>query len=534
MELQKKYTKIYLLLGLLLLCTKVFSQDPNFYIFLCFGQSNMEGYPSTIEKPDLTVDSRLLNLEATNCSNLNRTKGKWYPAVPPLCRCYSGLTPADYFGRKLVSNLPSDIKVGIVMVAVAGCSIKLFDKDDFRTYASTVPSWMTTIINAYGGNPYKYLVDLAKMAQKEGVIKGILLHQGETDTGDTTWRRRVKGVYDNLIIDLNLNADSVPLLAGEVVNADEGGVCASMNTIIDKLPQVLPNSYVISSSHCSDTTDNLHFNRAGYIELGRRYGLKMISLLGYEPSTYLEAECATVGEDWEIDADARASNEKYVMTKSGLNSISVAPIDSASAVYFPFFVNTDTTFYIYARLSSSKADGNSYWVKMDDGEFVKYNETDTCGWTWLKLNSYKLTAGSHTLAIAYCQDSAKLDKICISKYYYTPTEIGDEAKNICTVESSPRGVNLVETHDNYALKQNYPNPFNGSTRIPFEIPERSYVSMKVYNAQGFEITELAGKEYLQGNHALAFDSKNLSKGIYFYSIRTGKFVASRKMMVLTK
>ena len=52
--------------------------------------------------------------------------------------------------------------------------------------------------------------------------------------------------------DLGLNPDSVPLLAGEVVNADQGGLGSSMNTIIEELPYTLPNSYVISSSGCTD------------------------------------------------------------------------------------------------------------------------------------------------------------------------------------------------------------------------------------------------------------------------------------------
>ena len=79
------------------------------------------------------------------------------------------------------------------------------------------------------------LVEMAKLAQKDGVIKGILLHQGESNTNDSIWTRKVKVIYDNLIKDLHLKAKKVPLLAGEVVNADQGGVCASMNKIIATL-----------------------------------------------------------------------------------------------------------------------------------------------------------------------------------------------------------------------------------------------------------------------------------------------------------
>ena len=282
MKEQKKQLRIFFLIGFLLLTTSVFSQDPNFYIYLCFGQSNMEGFPETIKAQDMTVNSRFQVMEAVDCPNLGRTKGNWYPAVPPLCRCHTGLTPADYFGRTLVANLPKNIRVGIVHVAVGGCKIELFDKDNYQTYISTAPSWMINTINEYGGNPYGRLIEIAKLAQKDGVIKGILLHQGESNAGDNAWPLKVKGIYDNLIKDLNLKPNSVPLLAGEMVNADQGGICAGMNSIIAMLPKTLLNSYVISSKGCSDTTGNLHFNAAGYRELGKRYGLKMLSLLGYK------------------------------------------------------------------------------------------------------------------------------------------------------------------------------------------------------------------------------------------------------------
>jgi len=272
---------LFLFMALLLANIKVFSQDPNFYIFLSFGQSNMEG-SAKVEDQDKSVDDRFQVLQAVDCPDLNRTKGNWYTAVPPLCRCKTGLSPADYFGRTMVANLPENVKVGVINVSVAGCKIELFYKDNFQTYAATAPSWMINIIKEYDGNPYAYLVEMAKLAQKDGVIKGILLHQGESNPNDSTWTLKVKSIYNNLLKDLSLDPDSIPLLAGETVNADQEGVCAGMNSIIQKLPEVISNSYVISSSGCTDAPDNLHFNAAGYRTFGMRYGLKMLSLLGYE------------------------------------------------------------------------------------------------------------------------------------------------------------------------------------------------------------------------------------------------------------
>ena len=281
--MMKYMSLMVLLLGLFLTSIKAFSQDKNFYIFLCFGQSNMEGFPGIEEQDKKNVNDRFQMLAAVDFPKLGREKGKWYTAVPPLCRPSTGLSPADYFGRTMVANLPENIKVGVVVVAVAGCKIELFDKDNYQAYDSTAPSWMKNIIKQYDGNPYQYLVNMAKLAQKDGVIKGILLHQGESNTNDSTWTLKVKNIYENLIKDINLKAKEVPLLAGEVVNADEQGACASMNKIIDKLPEAIPNSYVISSAGCpARPPDHLHFTAEGYRKLGTRYAEKMLSLLGYE------------------------------------------------------------------------------------------------------------------------------------------------------------------------------------------------------------------------------------------------------------
>ena len=256
-----------------------FSQDKKFYIFLAFGQSNMEGNAPVRPEDTVSVDSRFKVMEAVDCPNLGREKGKWYTAVPPLCRCKTGLTLTDFFGRTMVANLPKDVRVGVINVSVGGCKIELFDKDNYQSYVSTAPNWMLGMIKEYDGNPYARLVEMAKLAQQDGVIKGILLHQGESNPNDSLWTKKVKVVYDNLLNDLHLQAKQVPLLAGETVNADQGGICAGMNKIIATLPETISNAYVISSAGCTDAADNLHFNADGYKELGKRFAEKMLTLL---------------------------------------------------------------------------------------------------------------------------------------------------------------------------------------------------------------------------------------------------------------
>src|SRR3954468_16766569 len=124
--------------------------DPKLYVFLCFGQSNMEGFPG-IEEQDRAEPERFQVLAAVDFPKLDRKQGNWYPAVPPLCRGSTGLCPADYFGRTMVAHPPKDIRVGVVNVSVAGCKIELFDKANYEAYAKTAPAWMTGITKKYDG-----------------------------------------------------------------------------------------------------------------------------------------------------------------------------------------------------------------------------------------------------------------------------------------------------------------------------------------------------------------------------------------------
>ena len=277
-----------LFISILLMCaTYVHAQDPNFYIFLCFGQSNMEG-AARPEAQDLkSPGPRFLWMPAVDYPATEtlpaRKMGEWYEAIPPLCRPNTGLTPADWFGRTLVASLPENIKIGVIHVAIGGIDIKGFLPDSIPAYLKKAPNWMKGMLEAYNNNPYERLVTLAKKAQKDGVIKGILMHQGETNTGDPKWAGMVQQVYDNLCGDLKLKPEEVNLYAGNIVQAGGKGVCIGCKKQIDELPQTLHTAQVISSDDCTNGPDRLHFDAAGYRELGCRYGEAVARFLGYEP-----------------------------------------------------------------------------------------------------------------------------------------------------------------------------------------------------------------------------------------------------------
>jgi len=253
--------------------------DPNFHIYLCFGQSNMEGNAAIEAQDCKNVDSRFRMMAAVNMSNTGRVMYNWYTAYPPLCRGGNGLTPADYFGRMMVASLPDSIKVGVINVAVGGASIKLFDEETRLSQINGAEEWFKNYCKEYNNNPYQRLVTCAKKAQKVGVIKGILLHQGCTDNTQQDWPVRVKRVYQRLLKDLDLKEEETPLIAGELLQQNMGGVCWGHNSVIAHLKDAVPNTYVASSNNCPAAADGLHFTAEGYRIIGKRYAEKMLAVL---------------------------------------------------------------------------------------------------------------------------------------------------------------------------------------------------------------------------------------------------------------
>ena len=86
--------------------------------------------------------------------------------------------------------------------------------------------------------------------------------------------------------------------------------------------------------------------------------------------------------------------------------------------------------------------------------------------------------------------------------------------------------------DNYQLEQNYPNPFNPTTTIKFSISKSSYVTLKVYDILGNEITSLLNENKIAGNYTVEFNAGNLASGIYFYRLQAGSFTQTKKMILL--
>ncbi|HSP88216.1 MAG TPA: zinc-dependent metalloprotease family protein [Ignavibacteriaceae bacterium] len=90
----------------------------------------------------------------------------------------------------------------------------------------------------------------------------------------------------------------------------------------------------------------------------------------------------------------------------------------------------------------------------------------------------------------------------------------------------------VDAPITYALSQNYPNPFNPTTLIQYQLPEKGFVTLKVYDAIGVEVETLVSEVKEAGIHEISFDATSLTTGVYFYTLSSGNFVKSNKMILL--
>jgi hypothetical protein len=84
----------------------------------------------------------------------------------------------------------------------------------------------------------------------------------------------------------------------------------------------------------------------------------------------------------------------------------------------------------------------------------------------------------------------------------------------------------------FSLSQNYPNPFNPKTKIAFTIPQRSHVSLKVYDIAGREVMALVDGEMGKGSYEADVDASHLASGTYFYRLEAGNFSETKKMTVI--
>ena len=477
-----------LLTSVFLLCCALGAQaevDPNFHIYLCFGQSNMEGNATPEAQDKKNVDPRFQMLACVDFQSPARKMGQWYTATPPIVRPGTGLGMADYFGRTMVANLPENLKIGVVDVAIGGTKIEGFISEQVADYIKDEADWLKNYFTAYDNDPYKRLVDMAKIAQESGVIKGILLHQGCSNNGQADWPDKVKLIYNRLMKDLNLNPAEVPLFVGELVRSEMGGVCGGHNSVIANVPSVITNSYIVSSVNCPQKGDGLHFTAAGYRSMGARYAQQALRVL-YDIDPEFDDPYAISTTEKEID-------ERFT-DPAILKSTPCAIVNEADgkALYCTYgqhieYADYKTAFkesnsgYLFkqskatggVKLKLITPDGNDYLVDGGIGYLNSQAVTGDCCFISSKMNSQngQDIAKGAIWEIKYIEGKGySIKNIGTGKYLKDPTSPAkyDEPTyfTFCTLKEATTGIEAVtvvkEINDNnwYSIDGRKVNPEN--------------------------------------------------------------------------
>ncbi|QEG23318.1 alpha/beta hydrolase family protein [Mariniblastus fucicola] len=139
-----------------------------------------------------------------------------------------------------------------------------------------------------------------------------------------------------------------------------------------------------------------------------------------------EAEAAAHGADWKVVDDSKVSGGKYLTVKSGKNSTDAFPTGDDAAMRFQFKTTRDAKYFLFAKVNCASADDDSFWLKVDDGEFETINGLGTNGWEWVKLKAIQLKSGDHSLTLTYREDGALIDQMAVTTYPFGPAELEQE------------------------------------------------------------------------------------------------------------
>jgi hypothetical protein len=241
---------------------------------------------------------------------------------------------------------------------------------------------------------------------------------------------------------------------------------------------------------------------------------------------WLEAECGTVGSNWNTVADAAASGGRYVTVQPGLNSTASAPAGAGATVVLPFTIESAGTYNFFGRINCSNADNDSYWVKIDNGSFVMVNNLVTSGWQWMRLTGAHLGVGSHTLTIAYREDGAHLDKIAITTSTTAPGGTGSPATNCSQAVANTQRISSTSAQpiadDKISV---YPNPATNKININ--------LGNNANNIRRIQVLDISGRvvrDIIVQNANISIPTKGFSTGAYLVRMQ-GNEIIQRKIVV---
>lgn len=229
--------------------------DKNFHVYLLIGQSNMAGR-GEVDSESKEANPRILMLNKEN---------NWVPATDPVHfdkPASVGVGPAISFAKEMKGN-SKRLRIGLIPYALGGSPIKVWEPGE--VYLEEF-------------HPYDDAIKRALLAMQQGVLKGIIWHQGESDNNPEraeVYMGKVATLVNRLRTDLQ--QPELPFVAGEIGYFNKSD---HINSVINQLPQQVHHTAVVSAKDLTDKGDRLHFDTPSARELGKRYAATMKSLQG--------------------------------------------------------------------------------------------------------------------------------------------------------------------------------------------------------------------------------------------------------------
>lgn len=245
----------------LLLLGSCQSKKEDFHIYLLMGQSNMAGR-GIVEEIDTITSPRVLMLDTDN---------RWVAAKAPIHfdKPIAGTGLGLVFG-KLMAQSNQQATIGLVPCAKGGSSINNWFPDSLHQGT-----------NSY---PYMEMIEKSKIALSEGTLKGILWHQGESDTKSAEDVARYPEKFYAMIdlLKADLNVQDVPIVMGELGDffADRIPLAAELNGVFRQIADQDDCIELVSAEGLQHKGDSIHFDSQAYRQLGERYAQKMMEVQG--------------------------------------------------------------------------------------------------------------------------------------------------------------------------------------------------------------------------------------------------------------
>jgi photosystem II stability/assembly factor-like uncharacterized protein len=235
-----------------------------------------------------------------------------------------------------------------------------------------------------------------------------------------------------------------------------------------------------------------------------------------------------------------AAGTRFYKTTSGGENWELSPFIPATQIKSIILLDNYVGFAIGNGIDAlyKTIDGGNSWIEMHTGsnEYLQKITfvNDTIGYTISTSEVYKTTDQGST----WIKQQSPYHWGLSDLSFTNPNEGYVVGYKGYISKTTNGGVTFIDEEKNqthpkqYLLSQNYPNPFNPSTKISYQLPNAGYLTLKVFDVLGREVKTLVDEYKSAGNYEIDFNATNLPSGIYFYQLKTGEFVETKKMILL--